>query len=152
MARASVAFNTYTKGSGEMDGRTFVKILKDTGVLDEKNLTSVDADLIFAKVKAKTARKIDYPQFEEALKLVAEKKKVSADQIVTKISTSEGGPIFVGTKTEHVRLHDDKDTYTGVHKNGGPVLVDEGRSQFSNLSNICDRSEYDVRGVKKGVI
>ncbi|KAF4642269.1 p25-alpha family protein [Toxoplasma gondii] len=121
-------------------------------VLDGKSLTSVDADLIFVKVKTKTARKIDYPQFEDALKLVAEKKKASADQIVTKIAASEGGPIFVGTNTEHVRLHDDKDTYTGIHKTGGPVLVAEGRWQFNNLSNICDRGEYDVRGVKKGVM
>lgn len=35
---------------------------------------------------------------------------------------------------------------------GGPTTVDDGRVQFNDLSKICDRSEYDVRGVKKGII
>ncbi|CBZ53835.1 hypothetical protein NCLIV_036160 [Neospora caninum Liverpool] len=151
MATASGAFQVYTKGSGDMDGRTFVKILKDTAILDGKTLTTVDADLIFTKVKAKGAKKIDYAQFEEALKLVGEKKKVSTEQIVSKLASGETGPILTGTKADNVRFHDDKNTYTGVHKHGGPTLVDEGRTQFSDLSNICDRSDYDVRGVKKGV-
>ncbi|PFH35711.1 p25-alpha family protein [Besnoitia besnoiti] len=150
---AKNAFQAYTKGSGEMDGRTFVKILKDTKVLDGKQVTSVDADLIFAKIKPRGTTKINYSQFEEALKLVAEKKKVSLDKVLSTISEEgQDGPILQGTKADNVRFHDDKSTYTGVHKSGGPTTLDEGRVQFNDLSNFCDRSAYDIRGVKKGII
>lgn len=50
-------FLGFTGGAAEMDGKTFAKMAKDTKILD-KNLTSTDIDLIFAKVKDKTARKI----------------------------------------------------------------------------------------------
>jgi len=42
-----------------MDGKTFAKLAKDTGILDKK-LTGTDIDLIFAKVKDKAARKISF--------------------------------------------------------------------------------------------
>lgn len=42
-----------------MDGKTFAKLTKDCGLLDKK-LTPTDVDLIFAKVKDKTARKITF--------------------------------------------------------------------------------------------
>ncbi|KAL8275410.1 hypothetical protein Esti_000622 [Eimeria stiedai] len=146
------AFAAYTKGACEMDGRTFNKILKDCKILDSK-VTSVDADLIFAKVKAKGAKKITHAEFEEALRLVAVKKGVDIEAIQSTLAT-EGvdGPILYGTKADNVRFHDDKSTYTGVHKMGGPTTVDDGRVQFNDLSKICDRTEYDIRGVKKGII
>lgn len=42
-----------------MDGKQFAKFSKDSGILDKK-LTATDIDLIFAKVKDKTARKITF--------------------------------------------------------------------------------------------
>lgn len=42
-----------------MDGKTFAKMAKDTKILD-KHLTATDIDLIFAKVKDKAARKINF--------------------------------------------------------------------------------------------
>jgi hypothetical protein len=42
-------------------------------VLD-KSITATEVDIVFNKVKAKTERKINFPQFEEALKLLAAKK------------------------------------------------------------------------------
>lgn len=57
-----------------------------------------------------------------------------------------------GTKADNVRFHDDKSTYTGVHKMGGPTTVDDGRVQFNDLSKFADRSDYDIRGVKKGIM
>ncbi|OEH75414.1 tubulin polymerization-promoting protein family member 3 [Cyclospora cayetanensis] len=146
------AFTVYTKGTGDMDGRTFTKILKDSKVLDSK-VTAVDADLIFAKVKSKGAKKINYAEFEEALRLVAAKKGVEVGKVQAEIA-KEGaeGPVLHGTKADNVRFHDDKSTYTGVHKMGGPTTVDDGRVQFNDLSKICDRSDYDIRGVKKGIM
>ena len=42
-----------------MDGKVFAKVAKDCKLLDKK-LTSTDVDLIFAKIKDKSARKISF--------------------------------------------------------------------------------------------
>lgn len=44
-----------------MEGKSLVKLAKDTGLLDSKSLTATDVDLIFAKVKTKGAKKITFP-------------------------------------------------------------------------------------------
>lgn len=62
---------------------------------------------------------------------------------------SVGGPIFTGTKAKKVKLHDDKSTYTGVYAKGGPSTVDFGKTVINDIRHLCDRSEADVRGVKK---
>lgn len=119
-------------GSVDLDSRSFVKLLKDAGLLDAK-FTTTDADLIFAKVKTKGSRKITFEQFEEALSQVALRKKVDPSVIREQIC-SVSGPKFVGTVAEKNRLHDDKSTYTGVHQYGGPSTVDKGRTAISDLS------------------
>jgi hypothetical protein len=45
-----------------MDGRTFAKFAKDCKIIDKK-LAATDIDLIFAKSKKKTERKITYAEF-----------------------------------------------------------------------------------------
>ena len=42
-----------------MDGKSFAKMCKDTKLIDKK-LTATDVDLIFAKSKAKTDRRISF--------------------------------------------------------------------------------------------
>jgi len=96
-----------------MEGKTFAKFAKDCKILD-KNLTATDIDLIFAKVKDKAARKINYGQFQSAVELCATKKKISADALNDKILKA-GGPTFTGTKADKVKFHDDKSLYTGVY-------------------------------------
>ena len=59
-----------------MDGKVFAKVAKDCKILDKK-LTTTDVDIIFAKVKDKSGRKITLAQFKEAIKLFADKKKIS---------------------------------------------------------------------------
>lgn len=54
----------------------------------------------------------------------------------------------MGTKTEKVKWHDDKTTYTGVYANGGPTTVDKGSAMISDISELCDRTQANVRGVK----
>ncbi len=56
-----------------MDGRQFAKLAKDCKLLDKK-LTATDIDLTFAKVKDKTARKITFAQFKQAITHFATKK------------------------------------------------------------------------------
>jgi hypothetical protein len=60
---------------------------------------------------------------------------------------SIGGPAFTGTKAEANKFHDDKSMYTGVHANGGPSTGGDGA--ISDISQLCDRTAADVRGIKK---
>lgn len=126
-----------------MDGRQFAKLCKDTKLLG-KGFSPTDVDLIFAKVKEKSARKINFKQFRTALDHVGEKKGISGDQVVEKL-VSAGGPQWSGTKAEATRFHDDKSQYTGVYAQGGPSTVDKGH----DLADLADRSEATVRGTKK---
>jgi len=138
-------FQGFTGGAAEMDGKTFAKMAKDCKILD-KNLTATDIDLIFAKVKDKTARKINYTQFQAGIEACATKKKTTFDALSEAIC-STGGPVFTGTKAEAVKYHDDKSLYTGVYANGGPTNVDS--NNISDISQLCDRTDADVRGIKK---
>jgi len=106
-------FHGFTGGAADMDGKTFAKMAKDTKILDKK-LTATDIDLIFAKVKDKTARKITYQQFVNGITECASKKGITFDALSDKILAT-GGPVFTGTKTENVKYHDDKSLYTGVY-------------------------------------
>ena len=53
-----------------MEGKQFAKCIKDLKILD-KMVTSTDVDLVFAKIKDKTARRISYNEFMNGLDLVA---------------------------------------------------------------------------------
>ncbi|CBZ50502.1 tubulin polymerization-promoting protein family member 3, related [Neospora caninum Liverpool] len=136
-------FKSFTHDAPAMDGRTFVKLCKDCKVFD-KNYTTTDADLVFTKVKAKGAKTITFAEFEAAIGLIAEKKKVSAQELSAQIS-SASGPVYSGTKALPNKFHDDKSLYTGVHANGGPSTVD---GNINDISQILDRSAATVRGTK----
>lgn len=145
-------FSVYQKCCGskaEMDGRTFLKCLKDSKLLGGK-LTQTDVDLNFAKI-AKSIKTLTFDQFKACLELCATKKGVSFDDFAKKIiEESQGGPKFEGTKADYVKFHDDKSTYTGVYAKGGPTNVDTGAGgKISDLSQLADRTKADVRGVKK---
>lgn len=126
----------------EIDGAKFSKLCKDCGLIGA-GLSATDVDIIFAKVKDKTQRKINYVQFVEALRLIAEKKKKSFDAVCETV-IGASGPTTNATRAEYVKFHDDKSTYTGVYAKGGPTNVDRSR----DLSGLCDRTPADVRGVK----
>ena len=128
-----------------MEGKQFAKLSKDSKMLT-KTFTSTDIDLIFAKVKDKTARRITYLQFQQAIELCAAKCNQSTEDMIEKLLKS-GGPVFQGTKAEAVKYHDDKSLYTGVYANGGPTTVG-GTGGISDISQLCDRSAANVRGSK----
>ena len=111
-----------------------------------KACTATDIDLIFAKAKAKDARKINFAQFKTALNLCAEKRKTDYATLEASVLAA-GGPVFTGTKAEANKFHDDKSLYTGVYAAGGPSNVD--KDKVSDISQTLDRSAADVRGVKK---
>lgn len=108
--------------SGDMDGRSFAKMMVDSG-LTGKKFKSTDADLIFAKCKkaagGASVLKISFHIFESvALEPIADKLKISVADVADALSNS-GGPVNRGTVAENVRFHDDKSTFTGVHAKGG---------------------------------
>jgi hypothetical protein len=138
-------FKSYNNGKSEMANKDFVKVSKDCGLYDKK-YTATDADLVFTKVKSKTAKVITYDQFKNAVKEIASKKGTDFETVAAAI-TKSGGPSFTGTKADYVKFHDDKSTYTGVYAKGGPTNVDKGN--VSDISQTCDRSGADIRGVKK---
>jgi len=117
---------------GEMDGKTFAKLCRDTSLLDKK-FTATDVDLIFAKAVSKGQRRIDYNKFEVALQLIADKKGMTIDDIHDSV-LSVRGPVLAGTVADNVRFHDDKSTYTGVHVNGGPESVAVGQGTVADSS------------------
>ena len=137
-------FKDYCAGQATMDGKSWAKLCKDTKLIDKK-LTATDVDLIFAKSKAKTDRRITYDQWLTALGHAADKKGCGADAVHATVAASKG-PILAGTKAEATRFHDDKSAYTGVHAHGGPSTVDTDK--IADISQTLDRSAADVRGNK----
>jgi hypothetical protein len=140
-------FKSFSGGKAEMSNKEFLKINKDCGLIDKK-YTSTDIDINFAKVKNKASKNITFQEFESALQLAAQKKGIDYTAIVEKVLSSSG-PVFIGTKAEYNKFHDDKSLYTGVYAKGGPTNVDAGNGQISDISQLCDRTSADVRGTKK---
>ncbi|KAM8842591.1 tubulin polymerization-promoting protein family member 2 isoform 2-T3 [Synchiropus picturatus] len=57
-----------SKATGkEMNGKNFAKLCKDCNVIDGKHVTTTDVDIVFNKVKEKSARVITYEQFNTAM-------------------------------------------------------------------------------------
>ena len=59
--------------AGQMDGKLFAKLCKETGIIDKK-CTATDVDLIFARAKPKGGRKLDFGAFTDACVMLAEKR------------------------------------------------------------------------------
>jgi len=64
------------------------------------------------------ARKLSFKEFEKALQAIAEEKKVSLEAVQRQICVSGGPQRSHTTPTNHVRLHDDKSSYTGTPSMG----------------------------------
>lgn len=141
-------FNSFCAGKkGEMASKEFLKLSKDCGLFDKKYIQA-DSDVIFSKVKDKTSKTINFNQFSNSLKEIAKKKGITNENVVETIHKS-GGAKYTGTQADYVKFHDDKTTYTGVYAKGGPTTVDVKGGNVSDISQTCDRSSADVRGVKK---
>ena len=129
---------------GEMDSRSFVKICKDAKLMNKKDLTSTECDVIFQKVRGHSgasSKTVNFSVFRKSLvDQIAEKKILEHNQVLNRFAQLEG-PQFHGTHAETVKLHDDKSTFTGAHAHGGPDF------KTDSTSNRVTRGEADVRGV-----
>lgn len=148
------SFGADKSGSGAslLDGAKFAKMTKDLKLLD-KNLTSTDVDIIFTKVKPKSERKITFAQFQEALKLLAEKKFPGATDALQKLHAKMlegGGPLAHGVtkalKTGAVDRLTDASKFTGSHKER---FDEDGKGKgVAGRKDIVDESGY-VTGYKE---
>ncbi len=125
-----------------MDSARFLKLMRDGKVLGSK-FRHYDLDIVFTKHAYK--RRLDYESLCKALVEVALKRDVSVDKLIISLNQRTAlGPSLNGTFAEGCRLHDDKSTYTGVYKAGGPTTIDYEKMAMSQL---CDRSKKaSVRG------
>ena len=141
-------FKSFANGKSEMESKQFSKLVKECKLIDKK-FTNNDVDIVFAKVKVKGLKTITFGDFERALEEIAKKKQTTKDAIVEAIQ-KHGAATYKGTKADYVKFHDNKDLYTGVYARGGPTTVDAGRGgMVSDISQTCNRSKADVRGVVK---
>ena len=142
------AYKSFCAGKPEMESKQFSKLVKECKLTDKKFGIN-DIDIVFAKVKSGKVKTITFAEFQKALDEIA-KKKGTTREAIEKAITSHGGATYAGTKADYVKFHDDKSTYTGVYAKGGPTTVDAGRGgMVSDISQTCNRSAADVRGVVK---
>ena len=141
-------FKSFANGKAEMESKQFSKLVKECKLIDKK-FSINDVDIVFSKVKVKGLKTITFPDFNRALEEIAKKKGKTKESIVETIQ-KHGAATYAGTKADYVKFHDDKNLYTGVYARGGPSTVDAGRGgMVSDISQTCNRSAADVRGVVK---
>ncbi|XP_053467029.1 tubulin polymerization-promoting protein isoform X1 [Ictalurus furcatus] len=114
-----------TRATGkDMHGKNWSKLCKDCGIIDSKTITLTDVDIVFSKVKNKSARTITYSQFKEALSELARKRfkdKTSEEAAEEVFKMIEGkSPIISGVTravaSPTVSRLTDTTKFTGSHK------------------------------------
>ncbi|XP_049918514.1 tubulin polymerization-promoting protein family member 3 [Epinephelus moara] len=119
------AVHGHMKATGkELNGKNWAKLCKDCKIIDGKNVTGTDVDIVFSKVKQKTSRVITYEEFQRALEELAPKRfkgqttEKARDSIFKLVEGKE--PTNVGvTKVAKAGAVDrltDATRYTGSHK------------------------------------
>ncbi|KAL4512439.1 hypothetical protein ABPG72_005441 [Tetrahymena utriculariae] len=140
----AAAFKKFTNEKSSMDVKIYLSVLKESGVLNYK-VQADQAENYFNTIKNNpNLRGISYQQFEQCLSQIALKNaqtKQLVEGMVLEYSKKLGAK-----KSDPKRFFYDKSTYTGVHNNGGPSTLDN--NGISHLSQLCDRSGANVRGVK----
>jgi hypothetical protein len=106
-------YNLFAAEKGQLQSRDFNKLMGDCNMFD-KNFTKNDVDTTFTHSVGRGAKVMSLEQFHVAVREVAKKKKVPIYQVQQKVEKC-AGPHSNATKTDAVRFHDDKDTYTGMH-------------------------------------
>lgn len=114
-----------TKATGkEMNGKNFAKLCKDCHIIDGKNVTTTDVDIVFSKVKAKSVRVITFEQFNQALTELAPKrfkgksKEEALQQVYGLIVGKDPSNVGITkvAKAAAVERLTDTAKYTGSHK------------------------------------
>eukprot|EP00747_Dinoflagellata_sp_TGD_P129222 gnl/TRDRNA2_/TRDRNA2_174652_c3_seq1.p1 gnl/TRDRNA2_/TRDRNA2_174652_c3~~gnl/TRDRNA2_/TRDRNA2_174652_c3_seq1.p1 ORF type:complete len:433 (+),score=82.48 gnl/TRDRNA2_/TRDRNA2_174652_c3_seq1:134-1432(+) len=118
----AMVFRSFINGKMDMSGTEFAKLCRDCCLCDERTFVKGDVDSVFSQVVEHGKQRITFEQFENALRLIARKKGCLIREVHEMVAAREG-PETHGTIPEFNKLHDDKSTYTGVHKEGGPSTI-----------------------------
>lgn len=114
-----------TRATGkEMHGKNWSKLCKDCSVIDGKNVTLTDVDIVFSKVKKKASRTVTFDEFKSALGELARKKykdKTGEEAEMEVFKLIEGrSPIIAGVTravaSPTVSRLTDTTKFTGSHK------------------------------------
>ncbi|KAG5183197.1 p25-alpha-domain-containing protein [Tribonema minus] len=128
--------------SSELDSARFFKLCTDARLIDAR-FGRTQCDLVFTR--AATQKRLGWAAFRaQAIPYVADGKNVSEESVLAAIASVQCVS-STGTVPDAVRFHDDKTTYTGTHGVGGPTTIDG----VITLSNLADRSDANVRGIKR---
>ncbi|XP_043921062.1 tubulin polymerization-promoting protein [Protopterus annectens] len=108
----------------EMNGKNWSKLCRDCYVIDGKNVTTTDVDIVFTKVKVKTSRTITFDQFKDAIGELAKKRfkdknSEEATQEIYKLIEGKTPVVSGVTKTIEsptVSRLTDTSKFTGSHK------------------------------------
>jgi hypothetical protein len=139
-------FNTYIHGGPGVDSFKFLKFCKDFNVFDAK-FRQFDMDVIYAKTKGKGINYISVKGFIECLQHISAKKCVTYKYFLDylaynlPVASMKATPTANATVPKPNRFHDDVNTYTGVHKAGGPTTIDRNHQ---NLQKMVDRSVANI--------
>jgi len=112
-----------------MDGRGFVKLCKEKGLLI-RPLTVTDADMVFAAVRKAPRKTISFNEFCVAIAKLVERSQGSLPSFAKVMLAlgKMGGPESTGTVGEPTKLYDNKEMWTGVALRGGPSTVGSGNA------------------------
>ncbi|XP_053116960.1 tubulin polymerization-promoting protein isoform X1 [Hemicordylus capensis] len=142
-----------TRATGkEMHGKNWSKLCKDCHVIDGKNVTLTDVDIVFSKIKGKS-RTITYDQFKEALQELSKKRfkdKSNEEAVQEMHKLIEGrGPVISGVtkaiSSPTVSRLTDTTRFTGSHKERfDPTGKGRGKA---GREDLVDTSGY-VSGYK----
>jgi hypothetical protein len=132
----------------QMDNSKFAKFCRELGLIGS-DFSNTDADLVWSQAVPRGVRKIECPHFiEHVLPRIAQRKGLGLMVLLQQLAArGETAPSRAGTTRvveSQTRFHDDKSTFTGQYRHGGPQAKDDRIT----LENLMDRSDYDVRGVK----
>ncbi|XP_068999031.1 tubulin polymerization-promoting protein isoform X2 [Embiotoca jacksoni] len=143
-----------TRATGkELHGKNWSKLCKDCGVIDGKNITLTDVDIVFSKVKKKSCRTITFDEFKAAIGELARKKykeKTGEEAEAEVIKLIEGkAPVIAGVTravaSPTVSRLTDPAKFTGSHKER---FDDTGRGKGkAGRVDVVDTSGY-VSGYK----
>ena len=153
-------YGHFSNSPDGMDGVHFARLCRDLNLelVSHNSIPSVPAttfDIIFARAKCRTRRRLDFNQFLIALDLVGQKLVLPIDEVIRAACTIKTEDQLTGRFTESqsserrgpAKFYYDQTTYTGTHKHRASVhkMLDEGceSGRAVDLKEVVNRDGGD---------
>jgi len=124
MQEAFLKLCSSSRSEGCMDSRQFDKFCREAGFIDAK-FTTADADLLFTTITGRGPRRLSSAQFEAALRLLAERKRLSHDSVFAKAKR------LANASSTEVSAREKRQELTGTSRRGSSPPPRGGRAQSS---------------------